>query len=398
LIRIARFRPSSRLLPLLALTAVLSWLIAPAAQAREAWLVTYGPGQEVWERFGHNAIWLRDPAMGLDHVYSFGYFDMTRPGFHADFARGIMRYFGSVSAPEDEFAFYRSRERSISRQRLNLSDEQFLELQRLLHENIFPIPQLYDYDYFFDNCSTWLRDLIDEVADGALREQLGDQPARLNFRDHIRRYNESRLELHAGLLLLLGPMIDRPRTAWEEGFIPAGLAHWIASVEVDGRPLVGEVDRLYESSVHEAPVRPNALWWAYALVSVLLAATILAAARRGHGFWPMLPWRTAVVAVGLSGGLIALMGLATRHDSIDGNLAVLLLNPFWLVMLLPLPAWARRVLLWLLAAAAAAGVVLLVWPGGPQFRPQVVAGLLPVLAALFWVAFSRPPQSVSLRS
>src|SRR5690625_5595600 len=60
--------------------------LALPLMAKEAWLVTYGPGHEVWERFGHNAIWLRDSSIGLDHVYSFGYFDMDGPGFYLDFA------------------------------------------------------------------------------------------------------------------------------------------------------------------------------------------------------------------------------------------------------------------------------------------------------------------------
>ena len=153
----------------------------------EAWLVTYGPGAEVWELFGHNALWLRDEASGLNHSFSFGYFELDRPGFHLDFARGIMLYYGAATPIERELAFYRSRERSVQVQRLALSSAQIHELHRLLDRAIFPAPQYYQYDYFFANCSTWLRDLIDQVLEGELRQQLDQQPARLNFRDHIRR-------------------------------------------------------------------------------------------------------------------------------------------------------------------------------------------------------------------
>ena len=360
-----------------------------SAQAQEAWLVTYGPGQEVWERFGHNALWLRDPELGLDHVYSFGYFEMDRPGFYTDFARGIMKYFGSVATPEEEFAFYRMRDRSIRVQKLNLDAGQIRRMHGLLHENVFPIPQYYDYDYFFNNCSTWLRDLIDRVVDGQVRAQLDRQPARLNFRDHIRRYNESRLELHAGLMLLLGPMIDRPRTAWEEGFVPEALARSIAGVSVDGEPLVGESETLYASRSHDAPREPSLQWWSYGLVSVLASLLVAVALRFEPGFWSLLPWRMAVLATGGAGVLVLLMWFGTGHDVIDGNRVVLLLNPAWLLMLLPLPRPAAAALWWLLVAAAAAGAVLLAWPGSPQFRPEVVFGLAPLLAVMLWVARSR---------
>jgi hypothetical protein len=368
------------------LALVLVQGVVVSAQAQEAWLVTYGPGQEVWERFGHNAIWLRDAELGLDHVYSFGYFEMDRPGFYADFARGIMKYFGSVSSPEDEFAFYRMRDRSIRIQKLNIDERQIRELHRLLHENVFPIPQYYDYDYFFDNCSTWLRDLVDRVVDGDLKRQLQSRSARLNFRDHIRRYNQSRLELHAGLMLLLGPMIDRPRNAWEEGFVPEALAHWMGTVEIDGQPLVGETETLYVSSRHDAPERPSLQWWSYGLVSLLAALLVAVALRFGAGFWPLLPWRIAVLATGGAGLIVLAMWFASGHEAIDGNRVVLLLNPAWILLLLPLPAVVSRGLWWLLAAAAAAGAVLLAWPGSPQFRPEIVFGLLPLLAVMLWVA------------
>ena len=267
-----------------------------------------------------------------------------------------------------------------------------------MHEAIFPVPQYYDYDYFFANCSTWLRDLLDEVLDGALRERLGAEPARLNFRDHIRRYNQSRLEIHAGLMLLLGPGIDRSRTAWEEGFVPDGLADWLGRVEIDGRPLVSESQVLYTSRNHQAPERPASQWWAYGLVSLLVALLVMLPLRFRPAGWPLLPWRVSVVASALAGILVLVMAWATTHDSVDGNRVVLLLNPLWLGMLVPMPMLARKGLWWLLAAAAAAGAVLLAWPGSPQYRPEVVFGLLPWLAAMLWIGRLRFAYSRIRRS
>jgi hypothetical protein len=387
-----------RVLARILLTLALLQGAAATAQAQEAWLVTYGPGQEVWERFGHNAIWLRNAELGLDHVYSFGYFEMDRPGFHLDFARGIMKYYGSAAAPEDEFAFYRGRDRSIRIQRLDLDAGQIRELHALLHENVFPMPQYYDYDYFFANCSTWLRDLIDRVVDGQVREQLQVTPGRLNFRDHIRRYNESRPELHAGLLLLLGPMIDRPRTAWEEGFVPEALAEWMATVSIDGDPLVGQSEMLYRSQRQAAPHEPSFRGWFYGLVSLVVALLVALALRRRPGFGALLPWGAGVLMTGVGGVLVLLMWFATGHESVDGNRVVLLLNPVWLLMLLPLPRLVAGVLWWLLVAAAAAGAVLLAWPGSPQYRPEVVLALVPLLVALLWVARARLAYRRSTRS
>jgi hypothetical protein len=51
------------------------------SSAPEVWLVTYGPGEIYWQRFGHNGIWIRDEGLGLDHVFNFGFFDFEQEGF-----------------------------------------------------------------------------------------------------------------------------------------------------------------------------------------------------------------------------------------------------------------------------------------------------------------------------
>lgn len=371
-------------------------LSVQAWAATEVWLVTYGPGQESWERFGHNALWLRDAELGLDHVYSFGYFDMDDPEFLLNFIRGDLRYYGNVALPEEEFAFYRGRERSVRMQHLALTPVQAHRLHKLLHENILPAPRYYAYDYFFANCSTWLRDLLDETLDGQIHAQLEGQAARLNFRDHIRRLNQNRLELHAGLLLLLGPTIDEPRTAWEEGFLPGALADWLNTVEVGGQPLVLADELLYSSPYHREARQPVSQWWSYGLIA-LLAALVVLPGRRRRGFWALLPWRSAVVLTTAAGSLVLLMWAFTRHEAIAGNAIVLLLNPAWLLMLFPLPELVRRLLWWLLLAGSLAGSVLLLMPAGPQFRPQLVCGLLPLLAAMLIVARSQAHRPLARR-
>ncbi|MGH7657530.1 MAG: DUF4105 domain-containing protein, partial [Gemmatimonadales bacterium] len=55
-------------------------------------LVTYGPGQIVWERFGHNALRIRDRAAGTDISYNYGMFDFAQPNFILNFVQGRMYY------------------------------------------------------------------------------------------------------------------------------------------------------------------------------------------------------------------------------------------------------------------------------------------------------------------
>ena len=39
-------------------------------------------GRQVWERFGHNAIWIHDPVDGTDQAYNYGLFDFAPGKLH----------------------------------------------------------------------------------------------------------------------------------------------------------------------------------------------------------------------------------------------------------------------------------------------------------------------------
>lgn len=377
-----------------ALALILALVLAGEAKSQEAWLVSYGPGAEVWELFGHNALWLRDPATGLDHTFSFGYFEIDRPGFHLDFARGIMLYYGASSPVEREFAFYRSRQRSISVQRLDLSPEQVRRLHLAIHEAIHPHPQYYAYDYFRANCSTWLRDLIDQVVDGALEPALRARPARLNFRDHTRRMTYERAWIHTGIMLLLGRSIDQPISAWEETFLPEALAAALDEVSIGGRPLVSERRVVHDPRVFQAPPGAQGPWRMLLVVGALAAGLILAGARR-RDFLGYLPWRLGVLLAGLAGSLILLMWFGSGHADTANNLALLLLNPLWWLLLLDVrrPTAVRSsamiAVICVLAIGLLSGGLVLAWPGLIQDRPDQLALLLPPLLAILLVALDR---------
>ncbi|MBB6086386.1 lipoprotein N-acyltransferase Lnb domain-containing protein [Wenzhouxiangella marina] len=345
-------------------------LLAPISslRAQEAWLVTYGPGQEVWELFGHNAIWIRDEERGLDHSFSFGYFELGRDGFYRDFARGIMPYYGAATRIDREFEFYRERGRSIRVQRLNLDEARIAALYDRLHESIFPQPQYYPYDYYLANCSTWLRDLLDEVTNGALREPLSSRPAVRNFRDHTRAMTSHRFWLHTGIMTLLGPAVDRPITVWDEAFLPVRLADSLVGLPYGEGALVLEDRVLLDADpINDRPNEPSV--WPISLGLGLLSLGLL--------MWPAMAQRRqrlaaltrtlAALAAGAAGLVLAMMWIGSGHEATWRNAMLLVLNPFWLLLLLPLKDRPYRILAWSLMCLALLGAIYLVIPIG-QFR------------------------------
>jgi len=364
--------------------------LSPSARAQEAFLVTYGPGPQIWAWFGHNALWLRDPEIGLDHTFSFGYFELDREGFYLDFARGHMPYFGAANLAQREFAHYQSQQRSIKVQRLGLNADEVRDLHRRLQASIEPFPQYYAYDYFFANCSTWLRDLIDEVTEGAVARTLKAKPAQFNFVDHIRRLSGHQFWMSTAKLMLLGRLADQPRALWEEGFLPDVLAAGLAQVERDQGPLVVESFWIDDNPQFQAPSEMASHWWAYGLLGLVGVALVAGAQRFGRSRWRRAPWHLMVAILGTLGGVVSAAWILTAHQATHVNALVLLLHPLWWLLWWPGDRIGQRTLWWLLAIAAALGALLLSWPLWPQQRVELLVWLLPWVMAVLAFSPARP--------
>lgn len=376
---------------------VLVMLIPAPAMGQEAWLVTYGPGGDAWSRFGHNAVMIRDRERGIATNYAFGYFDMNRPGFLVDFIQGILIYEGHATDAERELNLYRTADRSVRRQRLDLTTDQVEDLHALLEEAVRPENRAYEYDYYFHNCSTRIRDLLDEVLDGALRRKTTDLPARLNLRDHTHRLSQDDFWLHTGLMMVLGPGIDGERSAWEEMFLPAAMADQIADLELDGEPLVTDDHYWYESEAYDTPAQPSHRHGSYALAGLLTVVALLLPAMRMRGRLRCLPLRVFVAANAVAGIGLLYLWLGSAHEAIWRNAFLLPLNPLWALLLLPA---SRRPGVWLpvvLAGLTLLGALVLGWPEGYQYRPAQLRWLVPANAAALlaaWLCWYRPSPPV----
>src|SRR5687768_13116624 len=92
----------------LVLVVALSWLVATAAAATpRIGVLTMQPGELFFERFGHNAIVVDDPAAPQAISYNFGFFDLDEPGFIGRFVKGDMRYRLVALPVEDDLRYYR---------------------------------------------------------------------------------------------------------------------------------------------------------------------------------------------------------------------------------------------------------------------------------------------------
>jgi hypothetical protein len=312
---------------------------AVSGDDKEAWLVTFGPGEIYFERFGHNAIWLREPAAGLDHTFNFGYFDFEQEDFFLRFMRGRMLYFSIAQPANVEFELYRQANRSIRAQKLNLQPMQYQQLRDYLLNEIQPENRNYRYDYYLNNCSTRIRDALDIALDGALSARTGQVTAKMNFRDQTRRLTQMQFWYYLGLELGLGYPVDRVVTRWDEMFIPMVVADEIAAMSVEaadtGRPLL-EVDTMLFTSSLPAPTdAPTTIWYRYLFLGLLLTALAWLSGKFMPKVWLSGLCSTWVLVNASLGFILAALWLLTDHEASSENANLLLFNPLLIFALLP---------------------------------------------------------------
>jgi hypothetical protein len=388
----------AKLLPLLALFLL---AIAPAradvANAPganlEVSLITYGPGATYWERFGHDALQLRDTASGQAVNFNYGVFDFNEKNFFLNFARGRMHYLMDAEYAEPEEAFYVQEGRSIVRQRLAFTPQQAAALRDFLFWNLRPENAGYDYDYYVDNCTTRVRDALDKALGGVIHAALAGHPGGMSYRQQTDRLMSAQPWLMLALDLGLGPYADQPLDAWHESFLPGELQASLRAVTVDDghgdtRPLVQEERELAPNRLDAPPAQAPDLRLPLGAAGLLLAALLLATGRRWRPGFALLG-SLYLLAAGLVGLLLLALWTLTSHHSAWANANLLLFNPLAFALLPALwrgtrPGRAVDTLIVLQLLALLAAVLLHLLPGTVQQNQPWILFAMPVWLALAW--------------
>jgi hypothetical protein len=227
-------RPIFRWLTL-SLFLMLGMLYASPAHATpgdefNVYVLTFGPGDHPFFKFGHNAIWVNDKRSRRNEVYNYGTFAFG-PTLIPKFLKGRLDYWLSVQSLFGTLQAYKAENRSVTAQELNLTAEQKLQLVRSLRLNALDENKYYKYHYYKDNCSTRVRDAVDKVIDGKLRAVSKD-PASMSWRAHTRRLTADDIPIYLGLHVAMGNVIDQPTTVWEEMFLPFKVQETLRKVKV----------------------------------------------------------------------------------------------------------------------------------------------------------------------
>lgn len=376
--------------------------------ALQVFLITVGEGGAVWEKFGHNSLWFVDSASGIDEAYNWGTFDFASPGFAWRFVTGDTRYWVERYPGQPLIDFFVRADRTVELQRLNLADAGARKALAFARVNALDANKYYRYDYFRDNCSTRVRDVIDLATDGALKAATTAGTVPRSFRSESVRLTDDLFFAQFGITAALGRPADAPLTLWESAFVPMRLRDMVRDVRlsVDGQvqALVADERTVYATKSHEERSDVPAIWLIPLVIGLALAIDlaglgILGERHRGVDTAFRVEIAVYSTLTGLLGAAILLAWMFTRHVFWANNENLLLLNPLsiWLaplaIMSMRNARWARPAAITAVLIALCAALALLLKGAGGQDNAALLALMAP---AHFAAAFGLWRRAVGL--
>ena len=298
----------------------------------EVSLLTCSPHEEIYSLYGHSA--LRWHSGEQDIVFNWGMFSFNKPYFVLRFVFGLTDYELGAYPYDTFWPYYKKWGSSITEQVLNLTNDEKRKLQMTLIENLKPENKVYRYNYFYNNCSTKPRDVIEQSIDGqeVYNEREGFEPT---FREMVRECNRNHLWSKFGNDLLLGLKADLKTNRAEQEFLPLNLMVDFLNAQIykDGqyRPLVKETRELVSPGVQR--IEPDFILSptevALILLAISLAIAIYEWRRKKIAKW----WDVLLMTVqGLVGVVLTVM-IFSQHPTTSLNLNLLLFNPLPLLFI-----------------------------------------------------------------
>jgi hypothetical protein len=293
--------------------------LSPAAEIS---IITCGPWQgELYSAFGHSAIRVYDPANKLDDAYNYGVFDFNQPNFYLNYTRGLLLFkLGVYSYPDfrDYYAYYN---RYVTEQVLDLSEAQKQKIYDYLEWNARPENDTYRYDYFYNNCSSVIRDVFVKNLNDSIRFDDSFINTDYTIRQLTDLYLKKQPWGDLGIDICLGLPMDKKAAPYEYMFLPDYLEWFFdhASITRHGESVPAVKTKIYVYVPHPEVELKSWFhpWTVFGAFLLLTAGLCIFDLRRKK----LSKWFDVILfgSVGLIGVLLLLLWTVTDHAAAAKN-------------------------------------------------------------------------------
>ncbi len=331
-------------------------------------ILTASPSNEAsYTVYGHAGLRIKDRLQYIDITLNYGIFDFT-DNFLFHFLSGQTDYLVVPIATSFYINEYLSRGSNITEITLNLDNETKSYLWHYLINNIEPQNRIYRYNFFYDNCSIRLLNIIKTAISKSNQEkqlyleakELKHKLPPSTWRDEINKLEAENPWLVLGTDLALGAPTDNSINIEERCFLPNYLAiilpHYdIISKDKQGntqrRSLVQSIKVIGENSIKKVD---RNVWYYLShplTIAIILLLFLYTQVWRFYkkGIVLNRSWDLIIFGLtGLVGLLLFYISFYSEHPHVFPNYNLWVLNPLNLLIGVPflsikrLNNWAYR--------------------------------------------------------
>lgn len=288
----------------------------------------------VYSLYGHTAVRVNDKTNNIDIAFNYGIFDFNSSNFLYRFVKGETDYMLAGYDFDRYMIEYQMKGISVYEQVLNLTQVEKQNLWNALCINVLPENRVYRYNFFFDNCSTRPRDIIEKSISGIVEYVSTDEE--LTFRDLIHECVNNEVWVKFGIDLIIGSGADRLATDREKMFLPLYLKRAYKNAQIamaDGkkRDLVANEYYIADFGNKEEAGTPLNYPLIVGIVLFLIAILISELNTRNKAVVVGKTFDTFLfLFYGLAGCIVAFLMFVSEHPCVDANWNLIWLNPIQL--------------------------------------------------------------------
>ena len=355
-------------------------------------IITCDPGSEVYSLFGHGALRINHIESDEDIVVNWGIFEYYEDQFKFgyDFAKGRLNYYMGIQNTMNFLREYSYYNRGVREQILNLTTSEKKEIIEFVSLNNLPENRNYKYEFFYDNCSTRIRDLLSSIFRSNI--SWGNHPSenKFTFREIIHQNLAPQPWLMLGIDLVLGQRIDQLVNNKNLMFLPAYLEAILDSTKIttvaQSKTLIARKNVLIPTAENNRPAITSITIYGWIALMITLLLLFLKNDRI-FNVWSCV----LLTLLSLLGVVLYFMWFGTDHQATKNNSNILWANPsyLFLIWVIIFKKWNKVSLVYVYLIGFCLLTTILFWFGMVQEFNPTIKPIIISLALIFYYYFRK---------